>query len=103
MDKEIKTWVATCTPCQESRPAPRTAPTHEWESPKTPWSRIHIYFAGPCQGHTFLIIVDAYSKLLKVSIMTLTMTETIRVLRKLFATTQMWLCQIMAPSSPESI
>lgn len=66
MDEDITQWVATCTPCQESRPAPPRASIREWESPKGPWSRIHIDFAGPVQGQTFLIIVDAYSKWLEV-------------------------------------
>lgn len=58
IDKDIEEWVATCQPCQEFRPAPPRAPTQEWETPKSPWSRIHIDFAGPTQGKMFLIVVD---------------------------------------------
>lgn len=29
MDQDITEWVATCTPCQDSRPAPPSAPTEE--------------------------------------------------------------------------
>lgn len=42
-----------CQRCQENISAPTTADTREWETPKTPWSRIHLDFAGPFQGHTF--------------------------------------------------
>ena len=27
-----------------------------------PWSQIHVVFAGPINGHSFLVVVDAYSK-----------------------------------------
>ena len=30
--------------------------------PSTPWYRIHIDYAGPFQGHMFLVIVDSHSK-----------------------------------------
>ncbi|XP_026565791.1 uncharacterized protein K02A2.6-like [Pseudonaja textilis] len=86
MDTDIGKWVAMCKQYQESRPAPPSAPTLDWETPRGPWSRIHIDFAGPTKGHTFLIVVDAYSNWLEVSIMHSTTTEAvIRQLRKLFA------------------
>lgn len=55
--------------------------------PKGPWSRIHIDFAGPPGGQTFLIVVDAYSKWLEVMTMPTTTTDTtIQALRRIFAT-----------------
>ncbi|XP_026546854.1 uncharacterized protein K02A2.6-like, partial [Notechis scutatus] len=87
MDKEIEAWVASCRQCQESRPSPPAAPILEWETPRGPWSRIHIDFAGPTKGHTFLITVDAYSNWLEISNMKTTTTEAvIRELNKLFST-----------------
>nr|XP_034969524.1 uncharacterized protein K02A2.6-like [Zootoca vivipara] len=87
MDEAITTWVATCQPCQELRPAPPAAKGHTWETPKTPWLRVHINLAGPFHGRTFMVVVDAYSKWLEVALMTSTMTEAvIRVLLGLFAT-----------------
>ncbi|XP_026520930.1 uncharacterized protein K02A2.6-like, partial [Notechis scutatus] len=87
MDKEIEAWVARCSRCQETRPNPPAAPILEWETPRGPWSRIHIDFAGPTRGNTFLITVDAYSNWLEVSNMKTTTTEAVtRVLNKLFAT-----------------
>ncbi|XP_026546053.1 uncharacterized protein K02A2.6-like, partial [Notechis scutatus] len=87
MDKEIEAWVARCSRCQEARPNPPAAPILEWETPRGPWSRIHIDFAGPTRGNTFLITVDAYSNWLEVSNMKTTTTEAVtKVLNKLFAT-----------------
>ncbi|XP_070812513.1 vomeronasal type-2 receptor 26-like [Pituophis catenifer annectens] len=87
MNKEIEAWVSTCEPCQEFQAASKSAPTHDLENPGTPWSRLHIDFAGPCKGNTFLIIVDAFLKWLEVALMKSKTSEAIiRVLRRLFAT-----------------
>ncbi|XP_070812497.1 vomeronasal type-2 receptor 26-like [Pituophis catenifer annectens] len=87
MNKEIEAWVSTCEPCQEFQAASKSAPTHDLENPGTPWSRLHIDFAGPCKGNTFLIIVDAFLKWLEVALMkSMTSEAIIRVLRRLFAT-----------------
>uniref|UniRef100_A0A670I4V1 Gypsy retrotransposon integrase-like protein 1 n=1 Tax=Podarcis muralis TaxID=64176 RepID=A0A670I4V1_PODMU len=87
MDDAITAWVSACQACQESRPAPPAAKGHTWETPKTPWSRVHIDLAGPFHGRTFMVVVDAYSKWLEVALMPSTTTEAvIRVLRGLFAT-----------------
>uniref|UniRef100_A0A670HPH4 Gypsy retrotransposon integrase-like protein 1 n=1 Tax=Podarcis muralis TaxID=64176 RepID=A0A670HPH4_PODMU len=60
MDDAITAWVSACQACQESRPAPPAAKGHTWETPKTPWSRVHIDLAGPFHGRTFMVVVDAY-------------------------------------------
>ncbi|XP_060547527.1 uncharacterized protein K02A2.6-like [Pantherophis guttatus] len=87
MDQVISEWVGKCRPCQESRPDPPVAPIREWEKPKGPWGRIHIDFAGPFHGQTFLIVVDAFSKWLEIILMPSTTAEAvIKALRKLFAT-----------------
>ncbi|XP_026536203.1 uncharacterized protein K02A2.6-like, partial [Notechis scutatus] len=87
MDRQIETWVATCNKCQETRSAPPKAPPTEWETPRGPWSRIHIDFAGPAKGHTFLITVDAYSNWLEVHKIKSTTTEAVvKKLNRLFAT-----------------
>ncbi|XP_026521137.1 uncharacterized protein K02A2.6-like [Notechis scutatus] len=87
IDKDIETWVKTCNKCQSSRPTPPLALILDWETPRGPWSRIHIHFAGPTKGYTYLITVDAYSNWLEVSIMSSTTTEAVtKQLKKLFAT-----------------
>ena len=87
IDKAIEAWVKGCSICQESRPEEPTAPTQHWEKTKTPWSRLHIDFAGPFHGQTFLIVVDSYSKWLEViPITSMTSRTVIRALLRLFVT-----------------
>ena len=58
-----------------------------WEWPSPPWSRIHIDYAGPLQGKMFLVVVDAHSKWIEVSIVnSATSVSTIQKLRSIFAT-----------------
>ncbi|XP_032997764.1 uncharacterized protein K02A2.6-like [Lacerta agilis] len=87
IDAEIEGWVKHCEPCQVSRPDPPKAPVQSWESTRSPWSRVHIDYAGPFQGQLFLIVVDSHSKWLKVTpTSTMSSRATINSLRKLFAT-----------------
>ena len=66
MDKQIEERVKGCWECQQYQPAPANAPLHPWEWPFKPWSRLHVDFAGPVEGHMLLILVDAYSKWIEV-------------------------------------
>ncbi|XP_038139940.1 uncharacterized protein K02A2.6-like [Cyprinodon tularosa] len=62
MDSDVEKEVQSCHTCQENRKCPAGAPLHPWEWPETPWSRLHIDYAGPYLGKMFLIVVDAHSK-----------------------------------------
>ena len=65
---------------------PKLTPLHPWEFPEGPWRRIHVNFAGPFQGKSFLIVVDAYSKWPEVVAMDETTTDkTVDALRAIFA------------------
>ncbi|XP_049333711.1 uncharacterized protein K02A2.6-like [Astyanax mexicanus] len=65
---------------------PCQAPLHPWVWPSKPWERIHVDFAGPTEGHMYMVVVDAHSKWPEVQIMESTTTDrTIRVLRNLFS------------------
>lgn len=87
MDTDIENYVRRCDACQSSRPQPPIAPTHSWEVPKQPWSRIHLDFAGPFMGAMFLVLVDACTKWLDVVIMSsITSAVTIDKLQNIFAT-----------------
>ncbi|KRX27995.1 Transposon Tf2-8 polyprotein [Trichinella nelsoni] len=87
IDNDIEQLVKRCTPCQESRNAPEKAPVHIWEETDQPWWRLHIDFAGPCQGKTFLVVVDSYSKWLEVRpVPTTSSAVAISNLRQLFTT-----------------
>ena len=58
--------------CQKIRSEPVQAPVNPWTFPSKPWSGIHIDFAGPISGTTYLVVVDAYSKFSEVVKMTST-------------------------------
>ncbi|UYV67323.1 K02A2.6-like, partial [Cordylochernes scorpioides] len=86
MDKAIENRVERCENCQLVRNNPKPSPVHPWTAPVKPWSRIHIDYAGPFHGRTFLIVVDSMSKWPEATIMDhCTATATVRVLRNLFA------------------
>lgn len=87
MSKDLEAMVCNCTKCQDSRLAPAAAPLHPWEWPLSPWSRLHLDYAGPFQGRMFLVLVDAHSKWLDIMpVKNTTATETIEKLRSVFAT-----------------
>ena len=87
LDQEIEELVKGCTQCQSVRNAPEIAPLHPWLWPTKPWKRVHIDFAGPLRGHSYLILVDAHSKWPEVIDMksNTTSAATITELRKIFA------------------
>lgn len=55
MDRDVKKEAQVCEVCQQYKKAPAAAPLHPWEWPATPWSRIHVDYAGLFQGKMFLI------------------------------------------------
>ncbi len=55
MDENIEREVQSCEECQKHK-SPPTAPLHPWEWPESPWSRIHVDYAGPFLGDMFLLI-----------------------------------------------
>ncbi len=86
MDAAVEGMVKVCAGCQENRNTPDCAPLHPWEIPKLPWRRIHIDYAGPCQGKKFLILVDVYSKCIEAnSLNNATSAVTIQCLRQSFS------------------
>ena len=86
MDSEIESCVKERDVCQRSRPVESVAPLHPWEWPKQPWHRVHLDFAGPFLGHSFLVI-DTHSKWLDIAIMqSLTSSCTIERLQSIFST-----------------
>ena len=86
LDKDIETLGKSCQSCQANQSNPPLAPLHPWVWPEAPWKRIHVDFARPFQGHTFIIAVDTYLKWPEAVVMTTTTSEkTIEVLRAMFA------------------
>ncbi|UYV73818.1 K02A2.6-like [Cordylochernes scorpioides] len=68
IDKSIEDMARQCTICQESADMPPSMIT-EWTWPEKPWHRLHLDLAGPFMGRMFLVIVDAYTKWLKIFIL----------------------------------
>ena len=86
MDKDIEGLAKACMSCQAHKHTPPPATLHPWTWPPKPWRRIHVDFAGPFLGTSFLVVVDAHSKWPEVFEMTSTSTtKTIATLRHLFA------------------
>jgi len=64
LDKDIKNIAKACKGCSEFADNPPKSTLHVWKWPQGPNHRIHIDFCGPINGHMYLIITDAYSKLI---------------------------------------
>lgn len=86
IDGEIETVAKSCQPCHEAKQAPAKAPLHPWSWPSKPWQRVHLDYAGPFMGKSFLLAIDAHSKWGEVYEMSSTTAfKTIEVLRQMFA------------------
>ena len=86
MDIDIENIAKSCSTCQNNRHAPPSAPLQPWSWPSKPWQRVHIDFAGPFLGKTFLVVIDAHSKWPEIFEMTNTSAhQTIHTLRQLFS------------------
>ena len=87
IDKDIETYVRNCEQCALHQNNPKPISLHPWEYARYPWQRLHIDFAGPFLGSSYLIVVDAYSKWPEVVPMhTTTSQNTVKSLMTLFST-----------------
>lgn len=66
IDAALETMISSCDVCNQLRPTPPRAPLASWQHPPKPFLRLHTDFLGPINGHTYLVIVDAYSKWVEV-------------------------------------
>lgn len=62
LDDDIETTARACELCQRTQTNPAKAPIPSWTKPSAPWHSLHVDFAGPLEGRTFLVVVDAYTK-----------------------------------------
>ena len=86
IDADIEELVKRCVNCASAAKSPVKTTLSSWPMVKSPWSRIHIDFAGPFQGHYFLVIIDAYSKWPEIAMMSqITTSSTIYELKSVFA------------------
>ena len=87
MDKDIELYVKQCQECAIHQNNHEPARMHPWECPRFAWQRLHIDFAGPFLGHSYLIVIDSYSKWPEIIPMeSTTSLSTIKVLMRIFAT-----------------
>nr|VZH93120.1 unnamed protein product [Spirometra erinaceieuropaei] len=86
IDGDIDDLVRRCSRCQQAAKMPPRQPPIPWQPPERPWSRVHIDFAGPLNGVSYLILVDAYSKWPKIAPLNpATASSTIAFLRRIFS------------------
>ena len=87
MDKDIEGIVKGCLKCQLAAKGPPLENPIPWPETKKPWSRVHVDFAGPINGVTYLVLVDSHSKWPEVMTMPSTSASaTISALDKIFST-----------------
>ena len=67
INTDIEKAVRQCAECQQNQSDPAQAPLHPWKWPSRPWTRLHLDFAGPFQGKTILVLIDAHSKWIEAS------------------------------------
>nr|XP_022900833.1 uncharacterized protein K02A2.6-like [Onthophagus taurus] len=87
IDADIENLTKGCKQCCLYKNNPKAVTQfHTWDSPRSPWQRVYIYYAGPFQEHYFLIIVYAYTKYLEVfPTKSMTTSITIEKLRETFS------------------
>ena len=61
IDKDIEDVVKSCTICNNLQKNPPKVPLHQWEPASAPWARIHIDYAGPKDGYSYFVLIDAFS------------------------------------------
>ncbi|KAL1445999.1 hypothetical protein MTO96_028956 [Rhipicephalus appendiculatus] len=87
IDKGIEETGRQCRECHSTQKSPPKAPMPTWDRPQTPWHTVHVDFAGPLLGRTYLVVVDAHTKWVEVRhVAQATSAAVIDVPRSLFAT-----------------
>ena len=87
IDSQVEAYTRECSSCAAHQNMPTPKRMHPWEQPRHAWQRLHLDFLGPFLTHTFLVIVDAYSKWPEIIPMKSTTTHaTIEALMPVFAT-----------------
>lgn len=87
LSEDIENFVRKCEACNTlAREEPHKQLTHAWPQEGSPWSRVHLDFAGPFFGKMFLLIVDSFSKWIEViPVSSATSEATIAALKKLIS------------------
>ena len=59
LDAQLEGLARDCADRAEKRSAPPRGELHPWEPAGGPWERLHVDYAGPFRGNTFLIVCDS--------------------------------------------
>ena len=62
LDKSLEQLANACQSCLAAKPSKLSVPLHPWVWPTKPWRRLHVDFAGPFMGKSYLLVVNAHSK-----------------------------------------
>lgn len=85
MSADIEKVVRSCAHCAHHAAYPVKVPLAPWPDPERPWVRLHMDFAEPQKGNSFLVIVDAFSKYVDATFMkSATSQELVKYLRVVF-------------------
>lgn len=64
IDKDIASYIGSCTACCSAQAAPPRAPPAPWPRPAGAWQRLHIDYMS-IGSRDYLIVIDAFSKWLE--------------------------------------
>ncbi|GAA48621.1 hypothetical protein CLF_101832 [Clonorchis sinensis] len=85
IDSQVEKLVKSCHQCALASKSPKKCELRSWPVPQNAWSRIHVDYAGPVSGQSFLIIVNAYKNWSQIFPMRSTTTiATINKLQEVF-------------------
>lgn len=59
IDEHIENLCRACNTCNSVRQAPPKCSLNVWKFNPEPWTRLHLDFLGPVNGHKYLIVVDS--------------------------------------------
>jgi len=62
IDKEVEEYVKDCEACKVTASNSNKSPLIKFQETEFPFDRIHIDFAGPFKGKTYLILIDVFTK-----------------------------------------
>lgn len=86
IDSDVERTVKSCENCATAGKSPIKCTLQPWPIPSKPWSRLHIDYAGPINGMSFLVVVDALSKWPEIFITKSTTTsKTVELLLEAFS------------------
>lgn len=86
LDHDIEKLVQSCQQCVQCWAMPAEQVPSSWPKTNKRWSRLHIDYAGPVEGHMILVVVDAETKWIEaVPLKTASAETTVEVLRGIFA------------------